>query len=231
MFKALLWKDYRVNRLPLLAGLFFFVTPIAALVLINLWAEHRYGGPYYAWATALTMGPFFGLTCSLITLAMLGGTAFACERADRSAEFLAPLPVNRKHVIISKAVIAAGPGILIWACGLLLIMVVAPRTIGNDPDLGESIVDARHRLLPILVALSISMFGSAWLGSSFLPSHAIATGLSFGFPILVFGILRAIEFGLEEYEFTIRWLPTVLVVLGIAGFLGGIIIYVRRLND
>ncbi len=230
MLRALIWKDYRINRLIIFAGALLFIAPLAAVSLLNAWADVRYGGPYYPWSVALEFGANLGLMLSVITLAMLGGTAFACERADRSAEFLAGLPLGRRQVILSKTLLSVVPALVLWGCGLVVLWVVAPACVTADQALAETIGDSENNLLPVLAAMSVAVFGSAWLGSSFLPSHNIATGLSFGFPILVFGIVRAVEFAVEEYELTVRWLPTVFVLLGLAGYVGGIVIYVRRLN-
>ena len=227
---ALLWKDYRVNRLVLLTGLVLLMAPLVAFCTLNAVSQWRYGQPIFPWPAALSFASVLSLLLSCITLTLLGGAAFACERCDRSAEFLAGLPATRLQIIGSKVVIAVGAGLVIWAVDLLVFFIIAPYSGEMGTETVENFANFRTKMLPMLAAMSLSMFGAAWFGSSFLPSHNIAAGLAFGFPVLVFGILRTVEFVLEQTEFAVDWLPTVLAVLGLAGFLGGILIYARRVE-
>ncbi len=228
--RALLWKDYRVNRLVLLAGLVLLVAPPAAVAVINGYGAMRYGEPVWPWMAALQVGAILSLVVSFITVAMLGGTAFACERADRSAEFLAYLPPTRGQIVASKMALAGGSVAAIWAVDLLLIYVVAPLCGEVHPQVAEELRDLRERLLPAVAGTSVCLFGAAWFGSSFLPSHGVATGLAFGAPVLLFGVLQAIAFAFNANDLAESWFTAVGCATGVAGFAAGIGLYLRRVG-
>ena len=113
MLKALVWKDLRINRAPLLIGAFLLVAPyvFVAVAVTNmpLWHEATAAS---AWAVLLTTGCHFSLMCVQPALAMLGGNAIAVERGDRSAEFLVYLPPSRAQVILSALVL--GAFLIVW---------------------------------------------------------------------------------------------------------------------
>ena len=62
MLRALIWKDLRINRLPLLLGLLLFVVPyvIVAVAVVNmpLWNEAMAAS---AWAVLLASGCHFSV--------------------------------------------------------------------------------------------------------------------------------------------------------------------------
>ncbi len=93
MLRALLWKDLRVNRLPLLIAVAMLIVPyiIVSVAVTNmpLWDEATKAS---AWAVFLATGCHFSVMCSQASLAMLSGHVIAVERGDRSAEFIAYLP-------------------------------------------------------------------------------------------------------------------------------------------
>lgn len=227
---ALLWKDYRINRLVLLTGVVLLVAPYVAFCGLNFACLWRYDAVYIPWTSALTQAGMLSMVLSLVTITLLGGNAFANERATRAAEFLAYLPPTRVQQIVSKIIVAVGAGALIWAVEVLVFFVIVPRSGPMAPDTAANLAEFRGRILPVLTAFAIGLFGAAWCGSSLLPSHNIAAGLAFGFPILVFGLLRAIEFAIEEYEFAVRWFPLTCTVLGILGLIAGVVIHARRIE-
>ena len=84
MLKALIWKDVRINRLPLLIAVFLLVLPYgvvaSAVMQMPLWQESTNAS---AWAVLLATGCYFSVMCSQASLAMLSGHVIAVERADR----------------------------------------------------------------------------------------------------------------------------------------------------
>ena len=62
MLKALIWKDLRINRLPLLIGAFVLVAPYivvgVAVTHMPLWEEATAAS---AWAVLLTTGCHFSV--------------------------------------------------------------------------------------------------------------------------------------------------------------------------
>ena len=99
--KWLLWREYRLTRLIRIVGAVLMVLPyVGALVLLVAasWASEppAIGGPSPSRAVVLFGGgALYSILLSLLTLTFLGGNAFAGERADRSAEYLAYLPLSR----------------------------------------------------------------------------------------------------------------------------------------
>ena len=84
MLRALLWKDLRVNRLPLLIGIALLLAPYiivsVAVTHMPLWEEATAAS---AWAVLLATGCHFSAMCSQASLAMLSGHVIAAERGDR----------------------------------------------------------------------------------------------------------------------------------------------------
>src|SRR5581483_10987631 len=123
MLKALMWKDLRINRLPLWIGGIVLVAPYLlvgiAVMQMPLWQEATVAS---AWAVLLTTGCHFSVMCSQPTLAMLSGNSIAVERGDRSAEFLSYLPPSRAMVLLSKAMVLLAAFLVIWGPNLIVLM-------------------------------------------------------------------------------------------------------------
>src|SRR5437660_12005022 len=100
--KGLLWKDYRLNRGLLLLG----VVAVTGVYLAGLSAEVSHTWPEMpasnAWADAIYSYGHMALSVMPFLAALLGGNAIACERADRSAHFLAYLPPTKTQILASK---------------------------------------------------------------------------------------------------------------------------------
>ena len=109
----LLWREYRRNRWILAAGAAGVVLPYIIAVMFDV---NRSSG---------FIGAFF-LSCvfSQMTVALLGGNAVAGERADRSAEFIAYLPLRRSSTFASKHAFPRDHG-----CGVLSRLLVGWHAI------------------------------------------------------------------------------------------------------
>ena len=102
---ALLKKDFRNNLTPIVASVLALMAPY--LIAICIWCmtepTHRGMGSHWMFAAAI---PSFWITAVLA--ATYGGAAFANERHERSADFLAMMPVTRDQIILSKTLTAFG---------------------------------------------------------------------------------------------------------------------------
>ena len=82
-------------------------------------------------------------------LALLGGNSIAGERVDRSAEFLAYLPVSRGRILASKLLVALAAVPLIWLPNLVILAItgaVEPRQSSRTiPSSGTSLVRSPSR--------------------------------------------------------------------------------------
>lgn len=227
--KSLLWKDYRINRLLLIFGFAVCVGPwivsIARHIQLNMRGEGVWWGPE-PWVT--TFG--FSLGLSLFTFAMLGGNAIAAERADRSAEFLAYLPVSRWMILAGKSLIALTPAAAIWMVNLAFLFWVAPR-LAEGVSAAEMVRRPEVReFLVILGVTSVLLFGAGWFWSSVLTSHGLATGMSFFTLAAVAMAFIGLEFGCGLEGFLERWFVSACLVVGIGGYIVGSAYYLRRLE-
>jgi hypothetical protein len=232
MIKALLWKDYRVNLLVLAFGVAVLVGPPLAAAGLNLYGRLTIGSVPRPWLEILVVTAPFGLAAQLLTIAMLGGNAIASERADRSAEFLAYLPPSRWMIITSKAVLAVGAGLLIWAINLAIIYGI-PAHLGEVMAglVTADLIGFRDDVVPVFATSSLLIFGAAWLGSSLLPTHTLATGFGIATPIALLCLLWAVEFFFELRGFDLGWwYRTLCIPLGITAFVAGVVCYVRRVE-
>jgi ABC-type transport system involved in multi-copper enzyme maturation permease subunit len=181
VLKALLWKDYRQNRMLFVTGLaMLVVVPMIVCLLLHLVnsAEgvRTFRGNHMFGVAVVSLIPV-----SCLIVAMLGGTIIAADRADRSAAFLAFLPPSRSMVVLSKVLCALSAICLLviinytsWASALLLF-----HANGHDILVGS---------LPV-VATGLLLFGTAWFAGSLTGSPAIATGIGIGFVVVLFAVL------------------------------------------
>ena len=220
--KTLLWKDIRVNRMVLwyalvsLAGVYF----VAAAV--NVYGQIRYGFPVKEWPEMLNLAAVLSLVLQLPAAAMFGGCAFAAERADRSAEFLAYLPIPRGKAVLSKAVLALGVLTFIWAVNSSVSY--AMNTSGKDMSEVEQTIG-------MMGVVSLCMFGTAWLCSAVSSSHALSAAVGVLVPVtLGLGAVGVSSLAGWPDASVERWLPRVFAATGVVCFLGGARYYVWRVE-
>ncbi|MGD0383126.1 MAG: hypothetical protein ABSA77_06355, partial [Thermoguttaceae bacterium] len=91
--KTLLWKDFQLSKLCLLAGMMFIVGPYMFIF-----------DPYIPWYD-FSHAWLISTMISQLTMGLVAGNIISCERADRSAAFLAYQGARRKMVIASKLTI------------------------------------------------------------------------------------------------------------------------------
>ena len=116
--KWLIWKDYRVNRLAFITALALMVAP-HALAAILVWR----GVPMTCPAECFMGSSFYSLGLLQLAFALLGGNSIAGERIDRSAEFLAYLPVSRGRILASKLLVALAAVPLVWLPNLVVLAI------------------------------------------------------------------------------------------------------------
>ena len=103
--KMLLWKDFRLSRLPIVAGVIFIVIPYLFLLVRGVSFRD-------VWAASVIGSQF--------TMAILAGNIIACERADRTAAFLAYQGASRKMIIASKLTICVIVFVLIYMVSFIM---------------------------------------------------------------------------------------------------------------
>lgn len=189
MLKALIWKDLRINRLPLLIGAFVLVAPYivvgVAVTHMPLWQEATAAS---AWAVLLATGCHFSVMCSQPTLALLSGHIIAAERGDRSAEFLGYLPPSRGLVLFSKSLVLAGTFLAIW--GLNLLMHATAFWLSPDSDAARELT-SHMASLPRFAGIGLLAAGVAWCASANVNNSGPAVALGLAAPAVLFGVLLA----------------------------------------
>lgn len=223
--RALLWKDLRVMRMVLAYAFGALVCVYAVGCLVNVYAQWRYGFPARAWPHLLFLCAICSLVLELPTAAMLGGCSFAAERADRSAEFMAYMPVSRGKVVVSKAVLTLGVLSAVWLLNLAVLWTAAPSV---EPAHTDGSID---RTTWVLVSIGACMFGVAWLCSTIADSHALAASVGMCVPLLLGGaaLLIGQTLGVSESALDL-WFPRACAAAGVIGFLLGCRYYLHRVG-
>ncbi|MFT3785179.1 MAG: ABC transporter permease [Tepidisphaeraceae bacterium] len=174
---TLIAKDLRVFRTPLIGLILLGVAAYAFfgvwITTLNSWRETRTSD----WFEALGAGAMMGLGLSALVASAFGGMSIAGERTDRTALFMAMLPVRRGQILFSKAV--AG-GMLILGVMLIhlaiaiLAFLTASRVSGGS--VAEMASFVRQIAKPTLLAFPMAYccFSVAWLAGTFIRSAAIS---------------------------------------------------------
>lgn len=230
MLTALVRKDLRLCRLPILAGFLLLVGPflMSAIMIVNmpLWEEATAAS---AWAVLIATGCHFSVACSQATLAMLSGSLIAVERADRSAEFLAYLPPSRRQVLGGKLIVLASGVVVIWGVNLCLDAIAGYLAGG---------MSAAHALtdnlvgFPQLAAIGVLAIGSGWCASAGLESTGPPVALAFVSPFVMLGLLQLCRYLTgwpDALDFAGVYFPSC-AALGAGAFLFGSVYFLRRVE-
>ena len=169
----LIWREYRLNRMILIVGLGLLLLPYAFAVMVLCWARFHPG-----LFQVFGLAALYSVILTQLTSALLGGNAIAGERNDRSAQFVAYLPLSRARRLKAKlSVILAATGVL-WGVNLLILLIVfgtAPESELRRLDVFSSVPS----LLGYSAITGLVIFGVAWLVSSLQssPTFAVCGGL------------------------------------------------------
>jgi ABC-type transport system involved in multi-copper enzyme maturation permease subunit len=230
--KALLRKDWHVNRAVLLATAGGFVLPYLVGTFLNLMSLWR-NGDCMPWPSLLAFSGLWSLGISFGTITFLAGNAIAGERADRSAEFFAYLPVPRRDALLSRIVVALTPALLVWLINLAIVFSVPWFGEQHLPRDVRQLAQLRDRAVAIIALITVLAFGVAWLCTSLLRSPAIAASLGLLAPGILFVVLETMkEIAYARHaEFDdglwYAWLAPVLACLA---FATGCVYYLRRVE-
>ncbi len=230
--KALLWKDCHVNRAVLQATAGGFVLPYFISTFFNLLSLWRYGN-CTPWSSLLAFSGLWSLGISFGTITFLAGNAIAGERADRSAEFFAYLPVRRRDALLSRIVVALAPALLVWLINLAIVFSMLWFGEQHSPADFRAFARLRDQALAIFALITVLAFGVAWLCTALLRSPAIAASLGLLAPGVLFVVLEAMkEIACARHaefdsELWYAWLAPVLACLA---FAAGCAYYLRRVE-
>ena len=230
MLKALIWKDLRINRLPLLIGAFVLVAPYlivgVAVTHMPLWQEATAAS---AWAVLLATGCHFSVMCSQPTLAILSGHIIAVERGDRSAEFLGYLPPSRGLVLFSKALVLAGTFLMIW--GLNLLLHATAFWLSPESDAAHDLT-SHLPSLPRFAGIGLLAAGAGWCASANVDNSGPAVALGLAAPAVLFGVLLATNAAFnspDDLSFATVYFTLCPILAGVF-FTVGTLFYLRRVE-
>jgi ABC-type transport system involved in multi-copper enzyme maturation permease subunit len=223
----LIWKDYRHNRVIVYAGLVLLLFPY--LIAFKLGWDRAPSSPPSKWTQFIASAGLYSLGLGQITIALIGGNVIAGERVDRSAEFLASLPISRRKILLSKLLLSLAIAAVIW--GNLFVSWLLMNT---SPELAEQL-HGRQIIMPIAIiaAVGLLFFGVAWLFSSFLSSPTFAVAAALIAPLLVGWGLMGIGYlsGVTDRDLNFPYCYSgIASVLGLACFAGGAWYYLRRVE-
>jgi ABC-type transport system involved in multi-copper enzyme maturation permease subunit len=180
---ALLRKDWRLYRSPIVGGMIIMLIPylIGALAAFLDWQQSRQSIGM-AWNQADVVEIFAHasvISLCLIGLlaAIFGGVSFAQERRERWAEFLSTLPVRKSQVILSKLVLCLlvlGP---IWIVNIYLVIRLSGATVGRTFDISR-MADRDLLFMDLSLSAAFMAFSVAWLASARLTSPSIAVAIA-----------------------------------------------------
>jgi ABC-type transport system involved in multi-copper enzyme maturation permease subunit len=230
--KALLWKDWHVNRVVMQATTAGCVLPYFVSTWMNLMSYWR-NGNYVPWSEMLTISGLFGLAISILLVALLGGNAIAGERADRSAEFFAYLPVPRRHALLSRLAVVLSAALLVWLINLAVLYWLAPHVGAMTSSDARAFAADRRKFVPLIAVTAGLAFGTAWLCSSLLSSPSIAAAVGILAPgalSLVLVTLREIADVRHTTFDIVPWYVGLAPAIGLIFFAAGCVYYLRRVE-
>ncbi len=171
----LFWKEYRQNLVIVIALLLMLGVP-HLFGLFGMWDEWHRGSwqrLHEMWRQILAVSSLFSLMLSQVALAVIGGNAIAGERADRSAEFQAYLPLTREKILAAKLLLVLAIVAMIWLIDPLIVWGIVASSVNHPP-----VAD----VAPVMIIVAITglvFFCVAWFFSTFLrsPTFSVVAGL------------------------------------------------------
>jgi ABC-type transport system involved in multi-copper enzyme maturation permease subunit len=218
MFRALIWKDIRLNRLPLVfAAAMVVVTYVAVVVQFSMYPAVKAGTWSHFLAAVMFAGSIASHAVAQFSLSILAGNLVAAERVDRSAEFLAYTPASRGMILGAKGTLLAAVALglmLLHLVGMLIPLAFAAPGAGTNTE-------STLTLFASIAAYGFCGAGVGWMASCMLSSNSSAVLFAIVTPALVpiATILSLQVFDAHESEPAVRvagW-----CALGLAGFLWG----------
>jgi ABC-type transport system involved in multi-copper enzyme maturation permease subunit len=223
--RSLIWKEYRLARPLLVLALALFAMIYGGGTVMEINAAWPHWPTTKAWAGMLVSMGTIALLMAFCVTAMFGGHAIACERADRTAHFLAYLPPTKWQILAGKLIVPAIATAVIWAWLLLTVYVLAPR-LGGEP------VDFNGTMNPTGAAsLCALTFGVGWLASALLESSVVPTILALASPVVLGFALLTVTYvlGVPRAEAT-EWSNPACFGVGAAALVAGTWAYLRRVE-
>jgi ABC-type transport system involved in multi-copper enzyme maturation permease subunit len=217
-----MWKDFRNQSHFLLACVAFLIAPYVVtlvFVIANQLGPHAQKD----WHKFFLGAAIADVAISMVLVAFFSGNIIAGERTDRSAEFVACLPVTRRDAIVSKALVALGLTVgMLTACVGFALWLASVGEYPRTPPGQE---------WAIFVGTCVATFGVAWLVSSFAHSGTYAAAAGIAVPLCygaTLGSLGELE-SLKSWDMSTVYFVSCLLI-GVTAFVVGVVYYLRRVT-
>lgn len=169
MLKALLWKDFRQHGKFLVAcGVLLLIPYVFAVVVLMM--DRVSVHPVEEWIRIFSGASIANVFLAIVLVAFIAGNAIAGDRADRSAEFTAYLPIDRKTAVLSKLITALGICVVMVGVMSVIAWILTPS-------------DMMPREPGLWLFSAIPLFGVAWFFSSFVRAPTIAAAMGVAIPV------------------------------------------------
>ena len=226
----LIWKEYRLHHLIVVVEVSLLLTPyaVAAACLAWDWREILLRGPASGIWEILACVALFSLGISQLTIALLGGNAIAGERVDRSAEFLACLPLSRRRILAAKLLFTSAVLAGIWLPNLAALAISV--LVGSPNPEGGALV------LKNIGVTGLVFLGVGWLLSSMIESPTISIFVALAVPLIVLSAISGVGYFLGVRDdrhyaaFLSFWYELVSVAIALSSFGAGTVYYLRRVE-
>lgn len=224
MMIQLLKKDWRVYRVAILGNLVFILGIYAIAICAYLMEPGK--GPSDRISDPLNSAAAGSIVITGMLAATFGASAFTIERRERSAAFLAALPVHRRKIIASKLIVPFAAIFSFIGLNVLVILFANWDTGLLQTGDGSAIGGA--------FAWVLFSFGVAWMLSTFMESAPLAFGITIGiiggafvFVTMYLHLFGKFEMSTQTINEIAAWLAC---MIGLISLLGGSIYYLRRIE-
>ena len=181
-FDRLVWREWRRSR-----TMFFVALGIIVALLLLVFSQPQpretAGGEIRVVGSMAVVGYFaswIAVHVSVFLLPMIAANSLAGERTDRSAEFIAALPVSRAVRLMAKVVLLAAVAIALWAP----MLVVASLLRGSQLVKADDYLSGLE-LLGRIATFAILTTALAWLLAGWIESPVIAAVMAIAIPVAV----------------------------------------------
>lgn len=210
----LLWREYRRNRWILLMSVAGILLPyLVAAAVISATDPEAYAMYFVAYMHSYLW--------AWLAIAVMVGSAVAGGRADRSAEFVAYLPLPRWRVLFSKLILplvtfAIALGVNVYFVDALIQPV--------EPIELTDLVDLR-----VFASVLLVTYSAGWLVTQFLSSALYASIIGLIAPLLVGGLVAGVLWSSGSELVALNgWVSAINLPFALACFGLGTWIFLRR---
>ena len=231
----LLWKEYRQNwAIFWVMGLLWLLPFVIASIV--MWHEQTHVTGLYeggitwtqVWAEALCEASIGSTGCSCFILVLLSGSVIAGERADRSAEFQAYLPIPRRKIVLAKIVLIVSAAVALWVPNLALQWYTVNRPIIFHSNFDRELF---HTIDPMMALVGVTACCVAWCLSAITRSVLVAAGVGLASPAMVLlPIAFFADYDRPSNSALLAIFTLVCLVLAASGFIIGTWIALRRVE-